>query len=338
MISENKFIFELSGEHESLPGAEVIACLEAQDVKYRIHEEDSGVLVLTAIEMDINEMKKRLALTHYIDSHVHSCGANEITSFKKALEIKEGSFAVRARRIKRYHEFLDLMKIQEIVAENVIGENTVDLMDPDTEIRAIISGRCHIGIKLVRIHRADYESRKVQFRPYFSPVSLHPRLARTLVNLSRVKKDQNLLDPFCGTGGVLIEAGLIGARPLGSDIDERMVSGCKENLSSLGVENVELFKADISEVKNVVGEVDAIATDPPYGRAASTNREEIFSLYERTFGSFNEIIRPGGYVSVLLPDMELIRLGEKYLSLKESYSMKVHRSLTRHFCVYKKGK
>ena len=338
MNSGKKFIFELSGEHESLPGAEVIACLEAQEVEYRIHEKDSGVLVLTVFEMDIEEMKIRLALTHNIDSHIHSCEANEISSFKKAFEIKEGSFAVRAKRIKRYHEYLDLKNVQEIVAENVIGENSVDLMDPDTEIRVIISQRCHIGIKLVKIHRADYESRKVQFRPYFSPVSLHPRLARALVNLSRVKKDQNLLDPFCGTGGVLIEAGLIGARPLGSDIDERMVSGCKENLSSLGVENAELFRADISEVKNMVGKVDTIATDPPYGRAASTNREEIFSLYERTFASFNEIIRPGGYISVLLPDKELIRLGEKYMSLKESYSMRVHRSLTRHFCVYKKEK
>lgn len=338
MISDNGFIFELSGEHESLPCAEVMACLEVQEVKYRIEEEDSNVLVINAKELDIEEMKGRLALTHFIDSRFHSCGVNEISSLKKALRIKDGSFAVRAKRIKRFHDELDLKNVEEIVAENVIGDHRVDLTNPDTEIRVIISGRCHIGIKLINIDRAGYESRRVQFRPYFSPVSLHPRLARVLVNLSRVRRDQSLLDPFCGTGGILIEAALAGARTLGSDIDDKMVKGCRENLAGLNVENAELFTADISKVKDVVGQVDAIATDPPYGRAASTNREEIFSLYQRAFETFSELLKPGGCASVILPDKELIGVGENFLNLKETYSMRVHRSLTRNFCVYKKEK
>jgi tRNA (guanine10-N2)-dimethyltransferase len=338
MISENGFIFELSGEHERLPAAEVKACLDAQGAEYQIEEEDSNILIVNSLEMDVEEIKGRLALTHCIDSHFHSCKVDEISSLKEALQIKEGSFAVRAKRIKRLHKDLDLKNVEEIVAEKVMGENSVDLTNPDTEIRVIISKRCHIGIKLIKVDRAGYESRRAQFRPYFSPVSLHPRLARALVNLSRVKRGQSLLDPFCGTGGILMEAALAGARPMGSDIDVKMVNGCRENLAGLNVEDAELFTADVGKAKDVAGQVDAIATDPPYGRAASTNREKIFSLYKRAFETFSELLKPGGYASVILPDKELIGIGENFLNLKETYSMRVHRSLTRNFCVYEKEK
>ncbi|MEE9151761.1 MAG: methyltransferase domain-containing protein [Thermoplasmata archaeon] len=336
--NENKcgFIFELSGEHESLPKAEIIGCLEAEKIDFRVAEEDLGVLIMDVPELDLEEMKRRLALTHNIQNHLFSCEADELAALRKAFEIGEGSFAVRAKRIQRFHENLNLKDVERTVAENVVGKNEVDLSDPNIEVRVILSDRCHIGITLAKIDRSAFESRKVQFRPYFSPVSLHPRLARALVNLSRVKKGQTLLDPFCGTGGVLIEAALVGAKPIGSDIDKRMVDGCQENLSSLNIQNAELFCSDIREVINKMEDVDAIATDPPYGRSATTNGEEVFSLYKRAFKTFSEVLKPGGYLSILLPDAKFIQIGEKYLSLKESYALRVHKSLTRNFCVYRK--
>lgn len=337
-MDQNKcgFIFELSGEHENLPKAEIIACLEAEETEFSIVEEDHGVLVIDACELNILEMKKRLALTHFMDKRLFSCEADELARLNTPLEIGEGSFAVRAKRIQRFHEDLDLKTMEKIVADNVVGDSMVDLSNPDIEIRVIISKRCHLGMSLARIDRSAFEPRKVQFRPYFSPVSLHPRLARALVNLSRVKKGQRLLDPFCGTGGILIEAGLIGAKPIGSDIDKRMVEGCQKNLASLNIEDAELFRSDIREVENDIKQVDAIATDPPYGRAATTKREEVSSLYKRAFETFKRILRPGGFISILLPDEESIKIGKDYLNLKESYAMRVHKSLTRNFCVYQK--
>lgn len=337
-MDQNKcgFFFELSGEHKSLPKAEIIACLEAEETEFSLDDENHGVLVIDACELNLLEMKKRLALTHYINKHLFSCKADELARLSTPLEVGEGSFAVRAKRIQRFHEDLDLKTMEKMVADNVVGENIVDLPNPDIEIRVIISKRCHIGISLARIDRSAFEPRKVQFRPYFSPVSLHPRLARALVNLSRVKKGQSLLDPFCGTGGILIETALVGAKPVGGDIDKRMVEGCQKNLASLNIEDAELYCSDIREVENVVNQVDAIATDPPYGRAATTNREEVSSLYKRAFETFKTLLKPGGYVSILLPDEESIKIGEKYLNLKESYAMRVHKSLTRNFCVYQK--
>ncbi len=330
------FFFELSGEHDSLPKAELLACLEAVGSNFRIEEEDHGVLTIDTTELGIEEMKGRLALTHYIDQQLYSCDAEELTALSRTFTIGDGSFAVRAKRIQRWHEQLDLKTVEIQVAAHIKGRNKVDLLEPDNEIRVIISGRCHIGVKLAKIDRSSFETRKAQFRPYFSPVSLHPRLARVLVNLSRVKKGGTLLDPFCGTGGVLIETSLIAASPIGSDIDKRMVAGCRENLKGFDRGDAELFCADISEVGNIVKEVDAIATDPPYGRAATTNREELYSLYTRAFETFAEVLKSGGYVSIALPEEGLMGIGKNFLSLKECYAMKVHRSLTRHFCVYRK--
>ncbi len=334
-LQNHTFLFELSGEHESLPSAEIAGCLEALDQKFAIKAKARGVLILNAPNMDIQKITKRLALSHYIDSHLFFCEVNEISDLKEPIEIEGGSFAVRAKRIQRAHQHVDLKHVEKLVADLVKEEIAVDLEDPENEIRVILSNKLYVGKKLVKIPRSSFEDRKVKYRPYFSPVSIHPRLARALVNLSRIKEGQTLLDPFCGTGGVLMEAALVGARTIGSDIDRRMVRGAKENLSSLKIDS-ELFCADISKVKDRVAEVDAIATDPPYGKAATTNREDVFSLYKRAFEAFSDVLKPGGYACVVLPDLELIELGKEYLSLKETHSMRVHKSLTRHFCVFKK--
>ena len=92
----------------------------------------------------------------------------------------------------------------------------------------------------------------------------------------------------------------------------------------------------LREIGNLVSHVDAIATDPPYGKSATTNREDVKSLYERAFQSFSDVLKKGGYLSIVLPDSELIEMGKGYFELKECHPHRVHRSLTRNFCVFRK--
>jgi tRNA (guanine10-N2)-dimethyltransferase len=115
-----------------------------------------------------------------------------------------------------------------------------------------------------------------------------------------------------------------------------MVKGCGKNLSSLGINDAKLFCKDIGRIGEDIGNVDAIATDPPYGKSATTNREEIDSLYARAFKGFSEILQPKGYLSIAIPEKELIETGKEFLDLVESHAFRVHRSLTRNFCVYRK--
>lgn len=334
---DDEYIFELSGEHETLPKAEIMAILESKEVVFETLDADLGVLVLKVPKLEIDELTDRLALSHVIDSHIYSGDVKDVYNLDIPIRIQKGTFAVRARRIQNQYDHINLKKLEKRVADCVEGENTVYLENPENEIRVIISKRGHLGEALARIPRNEFEGRKVQNRPYFSPISLHPRLARALVNLSRVKKGESLLDPFCGTGGILIEASMIGVKAKGSDIDPRMVEGCKKNLAKFNMGDAEVFQSDIGKIKETISKVDAIATDPPYGKSATTNREDVKSLYIRAFLSISDVLKKGRCLSIVLPNEELIGLGKEYLHLIECHPHRVHRSLTRNFCVFQKN-
>jgi len=61
---------------------------------------------------------------------------------------------------------------------------------------------------------------------------LPPKLAQILVNLSGLEKGR-ILDPFCGTGVILQEAGLLGYSVYGTDLAEKMVHFTRDNLNWL---------------------------------------------------------------------------------------------------------
>jgi tRNA (guanine10-N2)-dimethyltransferase len=62
---------------------------------------------------------------------------------------------------------------------------------------------------------------------------LPPKLAQIMISLSQPTTDATILDPFCGTGVVLMEAALQGYKIAGSDIDQRMVDYTQTNLQWL---------------------------------------------------------------------------------------------------------
>lgn len=68
---------------------------------------------------------------------------------------------------------------------------------------------------------------------------LPPKLAQILVNLagvpapSRETREAIIYDPFCGTGTVLLEAGLLGYGVAGSDLNPAMVAAATQNLAQL---------------------------------------------------------------------------------------------------------
>src|SRR5207253_10311579 len=82
--------------------------------------------------------------------------------------------------------------------------------------------------------RPRLEATKVAHRPFSLPISLHPKFARALLNLSRVPMAGFVLDPFYGTGGLLLEAVSIGLLPIGLDRDRRMILGFRASLRGAG--------------------------------------------------------------------------------------------------------
>lgn len=62
---------------------------------------------------------------------------------------------------------------------------------------------------------------------------LPPKLAQILLNTAQAKAGEHVLDPFCGTGVLLMEASLMGCIVQGTDIEQRMIDYTTENLDWL---------------------------------------------------------------------------------------------------------
>jgi tRNA (guanine10-N2)-dimethyltransferase len=333
-----KILFEISKEHPSLPTDEIISCLNTIDIPYRIIEKNDYLfLIHTNKDIDlIKNLFDRLSYTYYIDELFFYC-SNSIRVIKKNAKNfsidKPGSIAVRYINKTKNINSKDIVNV---IINRFTQNKKVNLLNPDNEIRVFITNKkTYVGRKIEEINRSQYERRKVQFRPFFSPVSLHPKLARALVNLSEIKKNEVLLDPFCGTGGIILEGGLIGVKVIGSDIVEKMIIGCKKTLDFFNIKNYKLLCLDIGEIKKRINSVDAIVTDFPYGKSTTTKGEEMELLYERAFKVFNEILKKDKKIVVGLSNKNYISFGEKWFTLVKVYEFFSHKNLTRYFVVYK---
>jgi len=331
-----RILFELSKEHRSLPTTEALCCLHAEHIAYTVLETNENILLVDTdmTQQKIQRLSERLAYTFMIDEHLCSSSPS-LTEIQQTLQHhplqREGTVAIRGKNRSLTR---DSQPILDSVADEMTRNKTVRLRHPDIEIRVFITDpRIYITTKIYEIPRLSFEQRKVQHRPFFSPISMHPKLARALINLSQVGVNETLLDPFCGTGGILLEAGLVGARCIGSDIECKMVNGCRQTLTHYNIKNFEIFNADIGDLSHSVKQVDAIVTDFPYGRSTTTKGEQLNVLYKRAFESMSNVLKKGRRAVVGLSHQDFISLGEEYFTVVEVHPVRVHRSLTRYFVV-----
>ncbi len=174
-----------------------------------------------------------------------------------------------------------------------------------------------------------FSSRDLKARPVFNPTSLKPKLARLLVNLSGVKPEQTLLDPFCGVGGILIEASILGVKATGVEIDARWARGARQNLAYLGL-NARVVNEDFFEVGSDLGKFDTVVTDLPYGRSTRLDGD-MTNFYRRAFNKMKELSKR----LVVMGPMDLVEeLKSSEWNVRRKIKMRVHRSLERwiHVC------
>ena len=345
-VDPERLFTTLWGGHETLPMSEVEHTLRAEGYGYRVVERLPQVLRFEADPSCSKPLAERLGMAREVCLELLSCrdDREEILSRARELELPDWvrgeSFVVRVQRVRGSSRHLRALDLEREVG-GALWLRTglkVDLWNPDLTLRGVLTGgRFLLGLVLSTLDRRALESRRVKMRPFKHPTSLHPVLARCMVNLSEARRGEVVLDPFCGSGGIMLEAGLMGCVAVGVDVRWDMAEGCIRNLRHYGVRDFHILVGDAR--KTPITEADRAVTDPPYGRGATTMGVGVEELLRNALNRVSEILKPDGAVCTAYPEpVDIVELASDVgFRVVEKHSVYVHRSLTRGIAVLVKA-
>jgi len=333
-------VFNVVGDLSSLAMEEAKGLLEAYSLKYRIIYKDRFLIIFEVSDQIPENLPRRFSLIKSINKFwgIYDNIRDLQRRAKEISHLFDGKrFHVRVHKLGPGWQHVNSTKLAGKIGKIIIlnsNKSRVVFDNPDVILNVFLSEKIVLGT-LIGSRDQSIFKRQPSKRPFSLPISMEPRVARAMVNMARLREGQTLLDPFCGTGGILIEAGLMGIKIFGSDIDERMVKGTIRNLEFYGIKPEKIVKCDVRDVDEYFNNIDGIVCDPPYGRSASTFGERSTRLYEDSFKAFKKVLKAGGYVVISFPTAEHhLKIGTKYMKLKTIISYRVHKSLTRYIGVY----
>jgi len=318
-----KLIFELSGENPTLPFAELECIGTILDQRIQVAVVDCPDPASTS----------RLAMTQVILEYLGECEPTieAFTSLLKDLALEPNRpFAGRAKKIHGGAQ--ERNPASQGAFERLIGTmipGVVSLDHPEIEYRAILSeDRCYFGRVISHVNRSLYDERNPGKREFFHPGVMMPRMARTLVNLSCAQAGDTMLDPFCGTGGILIESELLGIESFGSDFDPMMVKGCLMNLPGANV-----MLADATRLPFGNNSLDSVVTDFPYGQSVCIMKADTMdNLYDESLAEIRRVLKPSKR-AVVVTHRDISAIAAKHFTVLQKHDNRVHKSLTRRILV-----
>jgi tRNA G10 N-methylase Trm11 len=177
-------------------------------------------------------------------------------------------------------------------------------------------------------------------RPARDPKSgmLPPKLARMMINLATPpltppQRGGEILDPFCGSGTILMEAALLGFKKIiGSDISEKAVKDTKTNLTWLDenfgtqTSEITLYTQSVENLAEILKTpVDTIVAEtylgPPLtGRETDVRQKQILDELSKmatsTFIAIKKLLKTNGVAILALPAFQKEK-PVKYLPTKK---------------------
>ena len=280
-----------------------------------------------------------LAYTRRVCRLVGTCdpAVEDAVALLRAADFEEvrGSVAVRARDV-RGRTGVDTRAAERRLGSVLVDRGlAVDLDDPDHTLVALFSETAALGW-LAAESRRDFGARQPTDKPFFQPGSMDPLDARALANVAGAGPGTRLLDPMCGTGGILVEAGLADADVVGVDAQRKMVEGSRENLhyylgdgadGAAETGDFDVVRGDATRLPFADGSFDAAVFDAPYGRQSKI---EGVSLEDLVGDALAEVRRVAGR-AVLVGDRPWNDAAAAAgWDVESRFDRRVHRSLTRY--------
>lgn len=315
------YLFLLSKENIELSKSELIAALRLK--KYSLE----GHMLWTNEKIDIKELD-RLAYTK-------SCYKILFMTNEKNIEQDIDKFnwqrIYKSNYCVRFHYKKDTVSTLEKKYGSMIWHKLknpkINLTKPKTKIVFIKSKEIFCCTPLWR-NTERFELRNPNYLPEFKPIVLKTRLARAVVNLTGAKKKETILDPMCGIGGLLIEAGKIGCKIKGYDIDPIAIYKCRKNLEHNKIKKFFLRRKDSTLLDE---KIDYVVLDFPYGK--NTKKQDLEILYTRFLKALKKILKKRAVI--LFPSFigykKIIKRSK--FKIVQEHTVYVHKSLSRKIMV-----
>jgi len=202
--------------------------------------------------------------------------------------------------------------------ENILSPSDFYKKNVDIELNLIKSKKMCVFLTKCVFNHGMYEKRdkEMPVKRYSQAISI--RLARIMINLSSAKKEETLLDPFCGVGTILTEAVLMGLKVIGTDISFDCVRDSRKNLEHITNKDRKKFNIIRSDAKaiaqtfyeNKLNKVAAVVSEPYMGplikepltfKEIMEIKKKLELLYKEFFFSANKILKQYGRIVFITP-------------------------------------
>jgi len=339
------YLLEFAGEDDGL------AACEAQNAAAEVRPLTPGLALANGVQPErvrgLAYTRRASTLLGHTDASLESARTLLETV---AVDDREGSIAVRATDIHSATG-VDTLEVERELGGILVDRGfSVDLEEPDHVLRVAFSAGelagsndavavCALGWLEAESVR-DFGSRAPTDKPFFQPGSMDPLLARAVANIAGAGPGRTMLDPMCGTGGLLLEAGILGADVVGTDAQWKMTRGARQNLeyfldtdepTALGHRGEwHIGWADATRLPLADGSVDGVIFDAPYGRQSKIERH---GLEELVSGALVEAARVTNRAVVVADRPWTAAIRKAGWELEASFERHVHRSLTRYVLV-----
>jgi putative methyltransferase (TIGR01177 family) len=319
----------LSRESTGIPEAEARSLVSDLDPAAKFESPEDGLLVADT-SADPAGIEARVAFSRRVGVLVPEG------------ELDEGHISLLRRGTYRVRVFGEGDGGEEAIISSIAErvEGTVSLDSPDREVTAFVGkdgAKTYLAITMPGSMRQGWATRRPRSRAFFHPSAIFPKLSRALVNLSGVQHGEAFLDPFCGTGSLLIEASIIGAEPVGIDLARKMVRGARRNSIKYGQPWLGLVRADSRSLP--IKDVGAVATDIPYGRASSTGGLKSSEILRSLMEGAPAVLQEGRKLVVMHPkSLEVGPIAKELGGLRVEVELEIyiHRTLTRTITVMRR--
>jgi len=331
-------IFVLSGEELSFPSGEIRALVETYS-QSKCENLTSRIMQCSLHDPNlISKISERAAYCRFGGEFI-SRGENisDLAADISSSSIDPGkSFVVDSETLDREIEGELGALIKQKTGAMVSLENPDYVFQLETIGKEFVLGVSKTGFK-----KFSWRKRRPRARKFFLPSAIYPKLARLLVNLSRVKEDEYFLDPFCGTGSLLLESSIMGIKTIGFDLTRWIARGAKLNLKGFSLDFEGIMRCDSTWPDLPLTKIDGVSTDVPYGRASSTkgkDTETIIREFTTALGNLVTVEKEREkpvYCVLMHPHNVTFDYDRSVFELVERHLLYVHRNLTRAISVLK---